>query len=50
MWGQFLQLHPEEDSQMDRWRGEWGSEAPVAAGGGEGQQKGQGQVTLSSQG
>lgn len=30
--------------------GEWGSEVPVAAGGGEGQQKGQGLVTLPSQG
>lgn len=27
---------PEEDSQMDGWRGEWVSEVPGAAGGGEG--------------
>lgn len=40
----------EEDSQMDGWRGKSGSEAPVAAGGGDEQQKGQGQVTLPSQG
>lgn len=35
---------------MDGWRGKSGSEAPVAAGGGDEQQKGQGQVTLPSQG
>lgn len=40
---------PEETVRcMDGGGSEWGSEAPGAAGGGEGQQEGQGQVTLSS--
>lgn len=35
---------------MDGWRRGWGSEGPVAAGGGEGQPKGLDLVTLLSQG